>query len=176
MNVIKIAITGPECSGKSELTRDLAHHFGTSWAREYARQYLEKSDGVYTEGELIDICKGQIESEDMAIQKANKLVFFDTDMLVLKIWSMFRFGTVAHAIDQANALRPYHLRLLCAPDLPWQADPFRESPEQSERDLLFALFENQLIAQNAPYAIISGRGEARLECAIEALDRHFALA
>lgn len=175
MGLIRIAITGPESSGKSDLTKALAGHYQCPMATEYAREFLGHTGGVYTQADLQEIWKQQMLKEETAAKSATDLVFFDTDVLVVKIWSLFRFGNVPFKVDQANASRSYGLRLLCKPDLPWQPDPFRESPDQAERDLLFALFEKQLISMGAPYVVIEGQGDARLHQAIMAIEQHLAL-
>ncbi len=168
-HIVRIAITGPECAGKTLLAEALAHHYGEPVAAEYAREYLAARGPQYSEADLVQIAKGQVENEEEAVAKAQGMAFFDTDMLVMKIWAFFRFGNVPFLIDQAHNHRPYHLRLLCRPDLPWEPDPLRESPDQDERDLLFGLFESQLKAASAHYAIIQGEGATRLEQAIQAI-------
>ncbi|MFT6355054.1 MAG: nicotinamide riboside kinase, partial [Cryomorphaceae bacterium] len=89
--MIRIAITGPESSGKSDLAKALANHFDTVYALEFARDYLEENGSEYSFEDLNEICKGQIAQEEMALAAAKKICFFDTDMLVLKIWSNYRF-------------------------------------------------------------------------------------
>ena len=42
MSIIRIAITGPESTGKSMLTAQLAKHYKAVMVAEYAREYLEK--------------------------------------------------------------------------------------------------------------------------------------
>lgn len=170
MKILRIAVTGPESSGKSELSKGLAAHFRAPMAGEFARTFLAASQGHYTKDDLIEICHGQIALEEEAIAKANDLVVFDTDMLVLKIWALFRFGSIPQEIERAHSLRRYDLRLLCKPDLPWTPDPFRESPDQSERDLLFSIYEKQLVDMRVPFTIVSGTGTQRLHNAIEGID------
>lgn len=170
MKTIRIAITGPESSGKSALTRALAAHLDAPWCDEYARTYLQATHGHYTEEDLIEIARGQIALEEAALARAENHVVFDTDMLVLKIWALFRFGRVPLEIERAQSERPYDLRLLCTPDLPWAPDPFRESPDQAERNLLFSIYEKHLQDRMAPYAIISGTGEQRAQLAIEQVE------
>lgn len=166
MPILKIAVTGPESSGKSELSMALAEHYGTTYAPEFARTFLEESRGKYDYNDLIAIAKGQLASEEKAVRHADKLCFFDTDMLVLKVWAEFRFGKVPEFIENAFQRKRYDHYLLCKPDLTWEADAFRESPNQSERDLLFVIYESELQKIGASYHIISGVGEKRIESAV----------
>ncbi|MEO8765586.1 MAG: ATP-binding protein, partial [Ginsengibacter sp.] len=46
--VKKYVIIGPESTGKSTLSKQLAKHFHTRWVPEYARDYLEKNGMDYT--------------------------------------------------------------------------------------------------------------------------------
>jgi NadR type nicotinamide-nucleotide adenylyltransferase len=167
--VIRIAITGPESSGKSDLAKALANHFDTVYAPEFARDYLEKYGTEYSLEDLDEICKGQIAEEERALAAAKKICFFDTDMLVLKIWSMYRFGRVSNLIEEAVREREYDHVLLCKPDLPWSPDPLRESPSAEERELLFTLYQNELESRGAPYSVVSGKGKDRLVSAVSAL-------
>jgi len=176
MKVVRIAITGPESAGKTSLSEALAAHFHAPLCREYARTYLQSTGGHYTESDLIEICRGQIASEEEALAKADRCVVFDTDVLVLKIWALFRFGRVPQDIERAQSERRYDVRLLCKPDLPWTPDPYRESPQQSERDLLFSIFEKQLQADRANYTIVSGAGGQRLETALKGIAQFAELA
>ena len=171
MSILKISITGPESSGKSELTTALAAKYETSFAPEYARAYLEKTGGTYDFSDLTKMARGQLENEEKAINEANELCFFDTDMLVLKIWAAFRFGTVPELIESAFRQKRYDHYLLCKPDLEWEADPFRESPDQSERDKLFEIYKQELEEIGASYHIITGSGKLRLLSAVEFINR-----
>jgi|SRR5690554_1747170 len=166
MSILKISITGPESSGKSELTKALAAEYNTSYAPEYARIYLEKTGGVYDYSDLTEIAKGQLKNEEKAIASANGICFFDTDMLVFKVWAEFRFASVPELIESAFRQKRYDHYLLCKPDLEWQADPFRESPDQSERDKLFEIYISELEKLGASYHIITGRGDNRLKSAV----------
>lgn len=169
VDVLRIAITGPESSGKSDLAKALATHCDTTYAPEYARKYLEKNGPDYTYEDLDEICRGQIAEEEKALTAANKICFFDTDMLVLKIWSMFRFGRVSNLIEQALRERSYDHFLLCKPDLPWSLDPLRESPSDEERSVLFTFYRNELTSGNFSFSIVEGEGNERLDTALRGL-------
>lgn len=41
-NIIKIVLFGPESTGKTTLSKQLARHYNTVWAPEFAREYLQK--------------------------------------------------------------------------------------------------------------------------------------
>lgn len=68
---------------------------------------------------------------------------------------------------------PYDLYLLCNTDLPWEADPLRENPD--DRDKLLMMYKYELESRNLPYALISGTGDARSKMAIEAIAQYFEL-
>ena len=42
INLIKIVLFGPESTGKTTLSIQLAKHYNTVWVQEYARPYLQK--------------------------------------------------------------------------------------------------------------------------------------
>jgi nicotinamide riboside kinase len=62
--VKKVAIIGPESTGKSTLSARLAAHYKTLWVPEYARQYLSAHGMKYTYDSLLDIAKGQVALEE----------------------------------------------------------------------------------------------------------------
>ena len=59
MKLRRIAIVGPESTGKSLLSKELADHLQTVWVEEYAREFLNKLGREYKQADLIDIAKGQ---------------------------------------------------------------------------------------------------------------------
>ena len=65
----KIVVIGPESSGKTTLCEKLANHYNAQWVREFARQYLTERKGAYLLEDLDQIAKGQIQQEELAIQK-----------------------------------------------------------------------------------------------------------
>lgn len=164
MSVIRIEVTGPESSGKTTLARRLAEEFLTPWVREYARIYLEKFGPGYQYEDFNKIVEGQLLLEKEAEVNANPLIFFDTSMLVLKIWGMRKWAKVPEVVDQKLKVKDYHLYLLCYPDLPWEPDPLRENPH--DREELFGEYETTLKNFQLDYRIIKGLGEEREKIAI----------
>ncbi len=162
---LKVSLTGPESSGKSTLTSQLAAFFNAPYVEEFAREFLKHTAGQYNYNDLERICLGQQELNKRASSIAKQVVFFDTDMLVLYIWSEFRFGNVSPMIEKALLQSDVDLYLLCKPDIDWSPDPFRESPLQRERDQLFEMYEQKLKLISAKYIIIHGSEASRFEIA-----------
>jgi NadR type nicotinamide-nucleotide adenylyltransferase len=169
--IIRIAITGPESTGKSWLSERLAQHFHTCWVPEYSREYLERLHHPYEETDILEIARGQFRNEEEMVKKANNILFCDTEFLVTLIWSEFRFGKCNPWIQTMFRNHMYSLYMLCDIDLPWENDPLREHPHQ--RELLFSLYRDALIEAKYPYIIISGVGENRLNQAIEVVKGRF---
>jgi len=172
--VKKIVIIGPESTGKSTLCKELAGHYQTAWVEEYAREYLLKNGNIYTFENLLDIAKGQVEREQLAVGNgllANKsMIFIDTDMYVMKVWCEYVFEKCHHWILNRIAERKYDLYLLCNVDLPWVKDELREYPDLKSRQKLYHHYKDMLINQQVPWVDISGNYEERLEKAIRAVD------
>lgn len=168
-NVKKVVIIGPECTGKSELSEYLAGYFNTCWVPEFARSYLDKLNRPYHEHDLISIARGQIDEEDKHLPKARKVMICDTNLLVIKIWSNFKYGRCDQEILQLIQSRTYDLFLLTYIDLPWQFDPQREHPEK--RKALWEIYQSELSNVTAPVVIIKGQREKRRQTAVNAIQK-----
>ena len=110
--VKKIAITGPESTGKSTLARKLADHYKTVWVPEYARTYIDKLKRPYEQHDLAEIAKGQIFYEKDLIQKASEYLFCDTELTVIKIWSEYKYGNIEPFLISEHNKSSYDLYLL----------------------------------------------------------------
>jgi len=167
--MFKIAITGPESTGKTVLAKQLADQYETIWVPEFSRKYLKKTKGVYREKDLYTILMGQIKAEIKMSSKANKFLFCDTDPLVIWIWSKVKFRQVDEQIEKTLHEHPYDFYLLTSPDLVWKKDELRESEGQLNE--LFEMYLNKLNELGRSYAVVSGKGPDRLKCAIGVLDK-----
>lgn len=165
---MKIAVVGPESCGKSTLVIALAQYFNCAYVPEVAREYFATHPHLhYTIDDVIAIAQAQQALENQLVEQ-HALLICDTSPLVCRIWAEVRFGYCPPVIAALDAQANYAATLLCAPDLPWQADPLRENP--SNREELFGIYANYLKLRSTPLAIISGLGDARLRLAISQLD------
>ena len=166
--LIKIAITGPESTGKSLLAAGLAKHFNTVFVPEFARTYIDRLTRPYEQADLKVIAKGQLSAEAQAQKNASDFLFCDTEMLVMKIWSLYKYGNCDPFILHAINNQKFDLYLLCNIDLPWEYDRQREHPQL--RQYFFNCYQQELKNNAFRYAVVSGQGEKRLQCAIEAVE------
>ncbi len=163
----KIVIFGPESTGKSTLTKQLAEHFNTNYVNEYARTLIETQNGQCAFDDIEFIAHGQISLEEAASRNANRILFCDTDILTTKLWSEELFGRSPEWLDNEIKNRDYYFTLLLNIDLPWIKDPVRYLPEK--RDAWLELCKLSLEKHDRRYAIISGEGQTRLDRAIKAV-------
>ena len=167
-SITKIAIVGPESTGKSTLSHQLARYYNTVWVPEYAREYCEKLSQPCTWDDEINMFKGQLELENSLIQKANKLLICDTTFITVKVWSDYMFGKSPQEVLDEIPRHPYNLYLLMDIDLPWQEDPLRDFPHM--REYFMEVWHNELKALRATYKVISGTDVVRFQNAIHVID------
>lgn len=160
-----VLVTGPESSGKSTLARALARATDGLYVEEAARHYLHQRGGKYTEEDLSRISEIQWRREIAARASGASYVFCDTGQEVIEVWAQIKYGRCDPRITQRRRQLPYDLTLLCSPDLPWQADPLRETPDVNARWNLFGAYQ-QLVG---PHRVIAG--EDRTAQALRALKR-----
>lgn len=169
--IIRVAVIGPESSGKSELCSNLAMHYITNWVPEFARIYLKDLQQPYTADDILNIYKTQFEQEKQLIHAAEKFIFIDTEFIIAKVWCENAFQLSPDYFHEMIVNYPYDLYLLTAPDLPWVFDPLRENPGKGE--FFFDWYKRLLEEYKLKYAIVSGKDEKRIACAIKIIDEAF---
>ncbi|MBS1521804.1 MAG: ATP-binding protein [Bacteroidetes bacterium] len=166
--IIKIAVVGPESTGKSTMSAFLAEHYHTVWVPEYAREYCEKLTEPPTWQDEINMFYGQLALEQEYLPKANKILICDTTFITVKIWSDEMFGLSPQEVLAELPKHPYDLYLLLSIDLPWEDDPLRDFPNMREH--FMDVWHKELQDLNATYVTISGAGQDRYENAVKAID------
>lgn len=164
----RVAITGPECTGKTTLAKQLAGHYHTAWVPEFAREYLGDLGRPYRYEDIELIARGQIALEDKIRPDAEDILFSDTCLLVCKVWSFDKFGRCEDWIERHIAEKPYDLYLLPHPNIAWESDGLREDGDR--RDSLLDTYRTELAALNRKVAEVIATDESRLPAAIEAIE------
>jgi NadR type nicotinamide-nucleotide adenylyltransferase len=168
----KIAIVGPESTGKSTITKLLAKHYQTLWVAEFARYYCAALTGPCTMQDEINMFHGQVALEESVLAMTeNDFIFCDTTFLTVKIWSDEMLGETPKIVLDALRERTYDLYLLLDIDLPWEEDPLRDFPHMREHFMNIWYKELQNLGAN--YVLIGGI-EDRLQNAIAAVDAFLA--
>ncbi|GAO27588.1 AAA family ATPase [Geofilum rubicundum] len=169
-----IVITGAESSGKSTLTGQLSKVFAGMGVFEYARDYVERLKRPYQQKDVETVAKRQLYfackiRKDHA--NSDIFVFFDTFLIVTKIWLEEVYHNSPIWLNQAIIDNKPDLVLLCEPDLEWQADGVRENSDK--RDYLFHRYRKELEYYQIPYSIVNGKGDKRLQLAVQSIHNKF---
>ena len=175
----RILIFGPESTGKSTLAAQLAAHFQTRYVPEWARVMLEARDNLCRESDIPAIVSGQMQSEEQGAHDCNKLLFCDTDVVTTTIYARHFYGDCAPWVQRLadERINGYDLILFCDIDLPWQDDPQRDINHARDdfRRHFCDLFLAELQSRRLPFHIVRGQGSARLQNAIEVVERELEL-
>ena len=168
-SVVKIGIVGAESTGKSRLCEELAKHYKTVWAPEYAREYFNDSDIYnYTLEDLVTIAKKQIELEQQFLSKATRFLFCDTTLITLKIWAELEFQKTPEYIEERLKKTKYDFYLITDNQIAWTEDPLRQN--KYSRDLLFEMNLAEVKKSGIPHAVVSGTDQNRLKNAVAIID------
>ena len=166
--MIKVVLTGPESSGKTTLAEALAIHYGVNAIPEFARQFLKELDRDYSQYDLTTIALAQYRQEQYRLNEKEELIICDTSLLVIKIWSQFKYKSVHPSIISLLSNSLPDLYILPHFDIPYEYDPLRENPK--DRKELFQLYRSELDKMKIPWIIVKGSPEERMEEAQKAID------
>lgn len=171
--VRRVAVVGPESTGKTSLARELAESFSTAWVPEYAREYIDRKyaearSPPCREEDIPEIARGQLAAEDAAARQANRVLLCDTDLHATWFYAEEYFGSCPGWIREAAAARRYELHLLLDADVPWVEDAQRDLPHR--RGPMLAWLRAALESAGRPYRILSGSWDERRRAAIEEVE------
>ena len=154
----KIIVTGPECSGKTTLSKSLSKYFNSKFVNEFARNYLAKKNNTYNFENLLEIAQNQYKLEN----QKSKIIVCDTDLLTIKIWSEQKFGNCdSWILGKINAQKKeQRIYLLCKPDIKWEYDPQREN--ELDRDKIFNIYIKELKNLEHKFWIVEGDNRLNL--------------
>jgi NadR type nicotinamide-nucleotide adenylyltransferase len=169
----RVVLIGPECTGKTWLTGDLAAHYGVPSAPEHAREYVEHHGDELSYADVEPIARGQQAGEDEAIARAAlegaRLVLLDTDLVSTMIYSRHYFDACPDWVESAAVHRLGDLYLLHDVDVEWMSDGYqRQQPERREE--LFVRFKLTLELLDAKVTAIFGDWTERRQRAVAAID------
>ena len=163
MSILRIVLTGGECTGKTTLARLLAERHDTAWVPEAAREAALAKAGLLGPEDVAPIARAHVAAADAAVRDATSrsrpAVIFDQDLLSTVVYARHYYGDCPSWIQRLAAERLGDLYLLCRPDLPWASDGVRDRPQVREE--IHALFASALAETGARVAEVAGRGAGR---------------
>lgn len=169
--MIRIVLTGAECTGKTSLATALSGYYGEPWTAEFVRQYVDTLDRELTREDVEPIARGQLEQEDRGLGQAKQLILHDTNLLSSILYANHYFEEQVEWVNDCFLGRDYALYLLCSPEgIEWQADPGqRES--SAARAGLHEKFKQSLQRLQLPHVELRGNEEERFGEAVLTIDR-----
>jgi nicotinamide riboside kinase len=178
-DIKRIAVFGPESTGKTRLAEKLAAHFKAPLVGEYAREFWDEH-GVITLEDMLPIAHRQWQREDEALlrqgfggQAAPKLIICDTEALTTVLWSDLLYGACPEELRRGAEQRTgnYALYLLLDIDVPFAPDPQRCFPDPADREKCMRIWRGALERRRLPFELIRGDWAQRETAAIAAIER-----
>jgi len=173
--VIRIVITGSECTGKTTLAEALAARLEVAWVREFARAYAAGLGRPLEYADVDAIARGQIAAEDAVVGSLpagvpadRPLVIQDTDLLSTVVYSRHYYEDCPAWIEAEAGRRRADLYLLAGIDVPWVPDG-NQRDRGDLREEMQRLFREALHAHGAPFVALAGSLDDRLEAALAAV-------
>ena len=168
---LKIVVFGPESTGKTTLSKQLAAHFQTLWVPEFSRTYaLNKlQEGKFlTKEDVMPIAFGQMKLENAASLKINDLLICDTNLLETLVYSKSIYNNFCpNALEKAVQQNHYDLYILTDIDIPWEDDVVRDGGDRKQQ---YNFFKATLEAYQLPFIKVSGKENERLQLSIHAIE------
>lgn len=153
----RVALVGPESTGKSTLARALAKCLDARFVPEHAETMIAAGvcdPSALTARDFEDFARGQRASEDTLASFGGAWLLCDSDALTTQLYAERMLGDCPAWITAEAGARRYPLTLLSAPDVPWTSDVHRV-----DRDGRAAFFERaraKLERLGRRYVVVDG--------------------
>lgn len=177
---VKILVIGPESTGKSTLTQQLADYYNdlnikSKAVLEFARDWIDNN----LNGEMNRLEKEHITlfgKEQMKLAEKYKdsefdLVISDTDAIVSTIFQKIYFNEVDPELQFIADNEKWDLVLFTQPDVPWVDDGQRNLSEK--RKEVRKMFKVELEKRNMKYVEVKGNWEERFKIAVDSINKQF---
>jgi nicotinamide riboside kinase len=173
-NILRIAIIGAECSGKTSLAQSLADAFSkeypTAYVPEYLRLFVDQENRTPRPDEQVSIAQEQQSLErtlanDLIKQHSKPefvLLFCDTTPLMTCIYSEVVFGVMDPELFRMAQAHDYDLTIFTQADFPWQEDGLQRDGPVAQAKVHFRV-KARLEELKIPYESAFGHPESRLK-------------
>jgi len=156
----RIAIIGPESSGKTTLSRALSEKLEWRYIEEYAREYFRTHD--YQDCGLDDLINISNKQYLLAHNNQSDLpLISDTEIITIEIWAQDKFSEVPKQIIDLREKQLFDLYVLSLPDMVWEHDILRT--DSKRREIIYQQYLDLIIKQGLNYIEVSGNIESRIK-------------
>ena len=169
--MIRVVVTGSECTGKTTLALALGEHYPSATG-ERVRPGLRSTEGLRAgvRRRRSDRAWSDRVGEGPRRARLAPLVIQDTDLLSTVIYSHHYYDDCPGWIEEAQVKRLPDLYLLGGIDVPWVADgDQRDRPDR--RQEMQEIFRSAVIASGVKFLEVWGSREERWKAARSAVDR-----
>lgn len=167
----RVALMGPESTGKSTCAAALARQLGTVHVPEYAKALIARQGGQFHEHNVMEVAWAQHRTEQALAPAANRLLVCDTNALTTLIWSDTLFGGHPPELEELAQQAHYDLTLLMVPSVPWVDDVHRRvlpaSAAAAGRQAFFDTCVHWLEKWGWRYAVVEGDFTEREACVLQ---------
>lgn len=168
----KIALLGPESSGKTTLAQTLAAELDTFLVPEYFRFYWEakrhtQKSAAWSEDEFLHMATEQNRFEDAYAARTNSFLLCDTSVWQVAAWQAYYLGEASKDVLRLAQSRAYDLICLCRPDTPFVQDGVRDGAHSREQ--VYQLLQTLLKNAGLSALDVSGDIESRKAMVIKAI-------
>jgi len=174
--VKKVVVAGTESCGKSTLVKYLAKIYNTKYVSEFGRDVYNDFgglDGGFTSDLYEHIVFGQKAKEFKLSQKANKILFIDTEATITNYYSKLYNQHNNKLIMEIAKFQEYDLVLYLEPDVKWVNDGTRQHGCENTRNNNNKELKKMLETVGIKYEAITGSYAERLEKSIKLVDDLF---
>jgi HTH-type transcriptional repressor of NAD biosynthesis genes len=110
-------------------------------------------------------------NEKKQLEKANKVLFIDTEAIVTQYYSMLYLHESQPILDEVAELQKYDLWIFLEPDVKWVNDGKRTFGEQEIRDKNNKFLKDLLNQAGIDYTCVSGNYQERLEKTVHIVNK-----
>lgn len=161
----RVCVLGAESTGTTTLAKGLAEHLETVWVEEYGREYSEvklaKNDPEWRTDEFTRIAEEQTRREEAAARRADRVLICDTNAFATILWHRRYMSSHSQAVEEIARRGRCDLYLLTGDDIPFVQDGLRDGEHIRHR--MHGWFEEALAAQAAPWHVLRGSHERRMQ-------------
>lgn len=153
----KVAIVGPESTGKSTMTKNLAKAFNTVGVHEYGRTLSTTVDHDLVADDFVEIVSRQQTLNQSALLNAGPISFLDTEAFTTYEFSKVYLEEPVEELYSSGFNQKVDAYILLAPTVDFVNDGTRVMPDHKERTNFFFDMLDNIKLTGKPFIVVSDK-------------------